>query len=217
MLANCYQQMRDAAGYARALEKLVAHHPKKEYWLTAIQSVVTLPGSSDRLAIDVARLKLATGTMRNANDYVEAVQLSLQDGFPREALKIFEQGAAAGLLGAGPQAERHKRLKALIDKDLAEDRKSMTPQAAAKDGRTLLNAGYNEVLRGRSREGLEMMERGLKAGGLKRPEHARLQLAYGYHLAGENQKAIQLYRTVQGTDGAGALARLWVSHLRRVS
>jgi hypothetical protein len=213
MLANSCRQIRDAAGYARALEKLVAHHPKKEYWRTAIQSVVTLPGYSDRLAIDVARLKLATGTMRNANDYVEAVQLSLQDGFPREALSIYEKGVAAGMLGAGPEAARHKRLKALIDKDVAEDR-----PVDSKSGKTLLNEGYNDVLRGQTKQGLERMEQGLKlAGGLKRPDHARLQLAYAYHLAGQNQKAIQVYRTVQGNDGAAALARLWVSHLPRGS
>jgi len=53
--------------------------------------------------------------------------------------------------------------------------------------------------------------------GFKRPDHAKMQLAYGYHLAGQNQKAIQVYRTVQGTDGAAALARLWISYLRRAS
>src|SRR5207247_3883983 len=41
----------------------------------------------------------------------------------------------------------------------------------------------------------------------RRPDHARLQLAYAYHLAGQDQKAVQIFRTVQGTDGAGALAR----------
>ena len=211
MLASSYEKMRDTTGYARALEKLVAHYPKKEYWLAAIHSVVTLPGYADRLAIDVARLKIATGTMRNASEYVEAVQLALQDGFPREALAIYEKGVADGRLGTGPDAERHKRLKSLIDKDIAEDR-----PVDAKDGKTLLNDGYNDVLRGQQKQGLERMEQGMKLGsGLKRPDHAKLQLAHGYHLAGQNQKAIQIYRTVQGTDGAAALARLWISYLRR--
>lgn len=220
MLANCYQQTRDQAGYARSLEKLVAHYPKKDYWASAIYSVVTIPGYSDRLAIDVARLKMATGTMRTANEYFEAVQLSLQDGFPREALTILEKGYAAGLLGTGPEAERHKRLKALVDKDVAEDDKAIAKEGAqpvaSKDGKTLLNDGYNYLLHGKTKQGLEMMEQGVKLGsGLKRPDHAKLQLAYGYHLAGQNQKAIQVYRTVQGTDGAAALARLWISYLRR--
>ena len=220
MLSNCYLQQRDAAGYAKALEKLIAYHPKKDYWLSALHNVVTLPGYSDRLAIDVARLKIATGTIRTGNEYFEAVQLSLQDGFPQEALKIMEKGYAAGLLGTGAEADRHKRLKALVDKDLAEDRKTLAQEeaqgVAGKDGKTLLNDGFNYILHGRTAKGLEMMEQGLKLGsGLKRPEHAKMQLAYGYHLAGQNQKAIQVFRTVQGTDGAAALAKLWISYLRR--
>ena len=172
------------------------------------------------VAIDVARLKIATGTIRTGNEYFEAVQLSLQDGFPQEALKVMEKGYAAGLLGTGPEADRHKRLKALVDKDLAEDRKTLAKEeaqgAAGKDGKTLLNDGFNYVLHGKTAKGLEMMEQGVKLGsGLKRPEHAKMQLAYGYHLAGQNQKAIQVYRTVQGTDGAAALAKLWISYLSR--
>lgn len=220
MLANVYNQQKDSAGYARALEKLIAHHPKKDYWLSALHSVVTVPGYSDRLGIDVARLKIATGTMRTSNEYFEAVQTSLHDGFPIEAQKIMEKGYAAGLLGTGPEAERHKRLKALVDKDLAEDKKTIAQEEAAgiagKDGKTLLNDGFNYVLHGKTAKGLEMMEQGVKLGsGLKRPDHAKMQLAYGYHLAGQNQKAIQIYRTVQGQDGAAALSRLWISYLRK--
>lgn len=222
LLSNAYLQQRDAAGYARALEKLLAYHPQRDYWLAALHGVVTLPGFSDRLALDVARLKIATGTMRTAAEYFDAVQLSLHDGFPIEALKIMERGYAAGLLGTGPEADRHKRLKALVDKDLAEDRKTLAKEEsqalAGKNGKTLLNDGFNYVLHGKTAKGLEMMEHGLRVGsGVKRPDHAKMQLAYGYHLAGQNQKAIQAFRTVQGTDGAAALARLWVVHLRRAS
>jgi len=222
MLSNAYLQMKDSAGYSRALDKLIAHYPKKDYWLSALHGVLTLPGFSDRLQLDVTHLKIATGTMRTAGEYFEAVQLSLHDGFPLEAQKIMEKGLAAGLLGTGPEAERHKRLKALVDKDLAEDKKTIAQEEAqgiaGKDGKTLLNDGFNYVLHGKTAKGLEMMEQGVKLGsGLKRPDHAKMQLAYGYHLAGQNQKAIQTYRTVQGTDGAAALARLWISYLRRPS
>ena len=54
-------------------------------------------------------------------------------------------------------------------------------------------------------------------GGFKRPDHAKLQLAYAYHLAGQDQKAIQIYKTAQGTDGAASLARLWIIRLGRAS
>lgn len=221
LLASVYLKQRDNTGYANALEKLVAFHPKKDYWLAVVHSVGTRPGFSERLALDFARLKLATGTMRAAAEYIEAAQLSLQAGFPAEAKKIIEQGYTAGLLGTGPESDRHGRLRDMAAKNLAEDKKTPgqdDPQAAsAKDGTVLLNAGFNYVLHGSSEKGLEMMEQGLRKGGLKRPDDARLQLGYAYHVAGQNQKAIQVLKTVQGGDGPASLARLWIIHLGRGS
>lgn len=221
LLANAYLKQKDAAGYSAALEKLVAFYPKRDYWLAAIHNVTSLPGFSDRFALDVGRLKLATGTMRSAAEYVETAQLSLQAGFPAEAKKIVERGFAAGLLGTGPDAERHKRLRDMATRSLAEDTKSLEQEdaqaAAAKDGMALVNAGYNYVLHGRADRGLEMIEQGMRKGGLKRLDDARLLLGNAYQLAGQNQKSIQAFRTVHGTDGAAALARLWIVHLGRAS
>lgn len=220
LLASAYYQQRDTAGYAKAMEKLVTYYPKKEHWLSVLLAIVTRPGFSDKLAVDIARLKLETGTMRTAAEYLEAAQLALQDGFPAEATRIIEQGYAAGLLGTGPDAERHKRLKDMAAKNLAEDRKTLQQDegTAAKDGKTLFNDGFDYVLNGKADKGLAMMERGLKQGtGFKRPDHAKLQMAHAYHLAGQNHKAIQVYRTVQGNDGAASIARLWIIRLGRSS
>ena len=74
------------------------------------------------------------------------------------------------------------------------------------------------MLNGKSEQGLQMMENALRQGtGGRRPDHAKLQLAYAYHLAGQEQKAVQIFRTVQGTDGAAALARAWAIRLARAS
>jgi hypothetical protein len=221
LLANVYLKQRDNAGYANVLEKLVAYHPKKDYWLAVVHSVGTRSGFSERLALDFARLKLATDTMRTATEYVEAAQLSIQAGLPVEAKKIIDQGYAAGLLGTGPESDRHRRLKDMAAKNLAEDSKTLGQDdaqvAAAKDGTALLNAGFNYVLLGSGQKGLEMMEQGLRRGGLKHADDARLHLGYAYHVAGHNQKAIQVFKTVQGADGAASLARLWIIHLGRGS
>lgn len=217
LLANVYLKQRDNTGYANVLEKLVAYYPKKDYWLAVIHSVGTRSGFSERLALDFARLKLATGTMGAATEYLEAAQLSIQAGLPAEAKKIVEQGYAAGLLGTGAEADRHRRLKDMAAKNLAEDAKTLGQDdaqvAAGKDGTALLNTGFNYVLNGSGAKGLEMMEQGMRKGGLKRVEDARLHLGYAYHVAGQKQKAIQVFKTVQGADGTASLARLWVIHL----
>ncbi len=84
----------------------------------------------------------------------------------------------------------------------------------------MFNEGFNLVLNDKSAKGLAMMEQGLKtagnsASGFRRPDHAKLQLGYAYHLAGQNAKALDTFKAVQGTDGAAALARLWILKLGR--
>lgn len=213
MLSSAYEKQQDKAGYATALEKLLAHYPKKDYWLAAIYSVTSRGGFPDRLSLDVSRLRLATGTMRVADDYVNSAQLALQAGFPAEAKQYIDAGYAAGLLGTGADTDRHKRLRDLTTKNLAADVKSLGQDdaqvAAAKEGTALFNSGLNYVLHGRAEKGLGMMENGLAKGGMKYPEDARMQMGYAYHLAGQAQKAVQIFKKVQGTEGVAALARLW--------
>jgi hypothetical protein len=62
-----------------------------------------------------------------------------------------------------------------------------------------------------------MMEQGVRKGGLKRPEDATLHLGVAYLWAGQKDKARQALKSVQGTDGAADLARLWVIHSKQSS
>jgi hypothetical protein len=220
LLANAYLQQKDAAGYARAMERLLTHYPKRDYWLIVVHAIAARPGFAERLALDVARLKIETGTMRTTDEYLEAAQLALQDGFPKEATKIIDLGYATGLLGTGAEAARHKRLKDMAARNLAEDLKAIAKDelqpASGQEGKVLLNDGFNYVLNGKTDKGLAMMEQGLRLGsGIRRPEYAKMQLAYAYHLAGQDSKAQQIYRTAQGNDGTAALARLWIIRLGR--
>ena len=222
LLANAVLQQKDLAGYGRAMERLLTHYPKRDYWMVVIQAVAARAGFSERLALDVARLKIETGIMRTTDEYLEASQLALQDGFPKEAMKIIDLGYAAGLLGNGVDAARHKRLKDMAAKNLVDDLKAMARDegqpASGREGKALFNDGFNLILNGKADKGLAMMEQGIRLGtGLKRLEHAKMQLAYAHHLAGQDPKAVQMYRSARGADGTEALARLWIIRLSRPS
>jgi len=219
LLANAYLQSKDPAGYSRTMERLVALYPKRDYWLSVLHNVVTRPGFNDRLAIDVSRLKLDAGMMRSADEYLDYAQMALIEGFPLEASHVIDKGYAAGVLGTGPEAARHKRLKDLAAKNLAEDKKTMAQGGSGtKDDKALFNEGFNYVLHGNAQKGLDMMQQAMKTGaGFRRPDHAKLQLGYAYHVAGQNEKAVQTFKTVQGSDGAAALARLWVIRLSKAT
>lgn len=216
MLASCYLQLNDTNGYVTALEKLVTWHPTPEYWADLLHRLQRKSGFADRLALDLYRLRLASGNVGGAGDYMEMAQLALQAGYPAEARKVVDEGYAKKLLGTGPAAEidRHKRLRDLVNRQLAEDQKNLAQgegQAkAAKNGTALVNIGYNYVLNGQSDKGIALMEEGIAKGGLKRAEDAMLHLGHAYLLAGQKDKAIQTLKAVEGADGTADLARLWI-------
>jgi hypothetical protein len=219
LLTNIALKQNDKAAYVAALEKLVTYYPKKEYWQDLVQRISSKPGFSDRHALTVYRLKLARGQLTSANDYMEMSQLAMQAGIPAEARKVVEQGFSAGILGAGAEADRQKRLRDMVGRAFAEEDKNRAKveaeAAAAKDGTALVNLGYGYVAVGQADKGLNLMEQGIRKGGMKRSEDAKLLLGIAYLYAGQKMKAQQVLRAVEGADGTADLARLWLIHGRQ--
>jgi hypothetical protein len=218
ILRSCYRKEHDEAGYVAATERLIVHYPKKEYWTEMLARVQRKPGFSDRLSVHVYKLRLATGNLASANDYMELAQLALQAGVPAEAKFVMDKGYAAGILGKGDQAARQARLRDLIAKTLAESQKTRAEDEknalAARDGEDLVKVGLNDVYEGKADEGLALIEKGIKKGGLKRPEDAKLLLGEAQLHAGHKNRAVQTFKTVRGNDGAADIARLWVLEAR---
>ena len=219
LLMNAAVRQKDVGAEAFALERLVTYYPKKEYWVTLLSRLQRKPNFSDRLSLDTYRLSLATGSMASAADYSELAQLALQAGSGAEAKQVLDKGFAAGVLGTGPEADRHKRLRDLVTKRADEAKKTAADDEktalAAKDGNDLLTIGMNQVYEGQKAKGLQLMQQGIAKGGLKRPEDAKLHLGIAQLQAGENAKAQATFKTVSGADGTTDLARLWSLYARR--
>ena len=219
LLASCYIKLGDNAGYAYALEALLAFYPKKEYWADAIRRVEARPGFADRLALDALRLRQATGVLSSGTDYAAMVELALAAGLPAEAKRVSDQGFASGALGTGSEAEKHQRLRETATRQVAEDQRllpqSVRAATAAPDGVALVNLGFVYVSDGQFEQGIALMEQGMRKGGLSRPDEAKLHLAIAYLAAGQKAKAVAGFRDVGGTDGTADLARLWSIHAQR--
>jgi hypothetical protein len=216
LLANAADKTKDKALYVSALEKLVNYYSKKEYWANLLNAVHNKPGFSPRLEFDLYRLKFALGQLQTTEQYMEASQLSLQEGFPAEAMKIIDQGFKSGALGTGAEAERHKRLRDLAQKKLAEQQKTIAQDEkeadAAPEGEGLIKVGYAYVTLGQNDKGLDLIQRGLKKDSLKHPEDAKLHAGIAMLQAGHKQQAIQTLKTVKGNDGTADLARYWIMY-----
>jgi TolA-binding protein len=218
MMADCYRKQKDTAGEVASMEKLVVYYPKASYWTNLLARVQRKPGFSDRLALHVFRLRMETGNLSSADDYLEMAQLAIQAGTPAEAKQVVDKGYEKKILGTGPQAERHQRLRDLVNKSVAESSKNRSKDEAealaAKEGNDLMKIGMNYVFDGKADKGINLMEQGIKKGGLKRPEDAKLRLGEAQLQAGQKQRGVQTLRTVQGNDGTADIARLWVLYAR---
>ena len=101
-------------------------------------------------------------------------------------------------------------------RNVADDEKTLLHDepaaAAATDGTGLVNIGFAYVSRGEIDKGLELMEKGIRKGGMKYPDDTTLHLGIACLFGRRREKAIQVLKTVRGTDGAADLARLWIIH-----
>ena len=214
-LADAQLRTGNAAGQAATLEKLLYNYPKKDYWAIYLGRMQNKSGFSPRFSLDVMRLKLATGSLNKTDEFMEKSQLALQAGYPAEGKAIVDKGFAAGVLGTGAEAERHKRLRDLANKQETEGKAAINQRAAAavaaKEGNDLVQIGYAYVTMGQADKGIPMIEQAIAKGGLKRPEDAKLRLGLALLQSGKANKAraVQLLRSVQGADGAADLGRLW--------
>lgn len=218
LLVSTATKLNDSDRYVFGVEKLLTYYPKKQYWSDLLSRLQNKPSFSDKFALDTYRLALATGSLNRAEDYVEFAQLATQAGFPAEGKQVVDKGYAAGILGTGPEAGRHQRLRDLLAKRADEDRaaraQSEAQAQAAADGNALVKLGFNLVLAGEGAKGLELMQQGISKGGLAAGDAARLRLGIAQVLTGDKARANATFRTVAGKDGAAELARLWALYAR---
>jgi tetratricopeptide (TPR) repeat protein len=219
MLAQARNGLKDTAGSTRALEMLVQHYPSKDHWRSLINRLWGRADLAPQLQLDVFRLAFHTGTLEETTDYAEYIDFAQKATYAAEALRVFDQGVTAGLMGAGANAEAHKKLRAKLVSEVEQDRKTVAADTAAAlkkpDGLALFNLGFNLVAMDQADKGLDLMEKAIAKGLAKRPADAKLRLAVAYAQAGQTEKALQTFATVSGTDGLDDLVRYWKWAIRK--
>jgi tetratricopeptide (TPR) repeat protein len=213
-LADAQQRQNQTNEYIGTLEKLLAYHPKKDYWSAYLGRLTRKSGFSQRLNLDVLRLRLGSGTLDKPEDFMEMAQLAIQAGYPSEGVQIVDKGYAEGILGTGPEAGRHQRLKDLALKREADKKASINADvaaaAAAADGEALVQVGYAYVTMGQVEKGVELIEQGIAKGKLKHPEDAKLRLGMAQVQSPKLKAAgLKTLRSLKGKDGVAEIGRLW--------
>ncbi|HEY8977272.1 MAG TPA: hypothetical protein VIN75_23875 [Burkholderiaceae bacterium] len=216
-LADAYRHTNNKVGDLGVKEKLVLNYPSnKQYSSIYLADLPGKPGFSSRFSLDLLRLRLASGNLTAAADYMEMGQLLLQAQLPAEAKMVVDKGYAAGVLGTGAEAARQQRLRDLVNKTAADQAASLAKRTAdAKAGKTgddLVAIGTEYASMGKYDEGIALIQEGIAKDQLKHPEDAKLRLGVAQLQSGKGKAAAaKTLRTVQGTDGAPEIARLYLA------
>lgn len=218
LLANCYARLNDITGQSWALERLVSYYPRKEYWMDLIAAIQKKAEFGSGLMMDIWRLKLATWSFNGTGEYLQAINLALQSGYPADAKAFVERGFTEGALGTGPETDAHRRLRDSVVKQYMQEKSRLAagdmPLAAsvARYGNPLVNAGFSYVAYGDNDKGFALINQGIAQPAAVRPQYDKLHLGIASLQAGRRAEAAAIFKTVTGRQGAADLGRLWYLH-----
>lgn len=216
-LADAYRHTGNKAGDLGVKEKLVTYFPSnKQYSGIYLSDLPGKSGFSSRFSLDLLRLRLSSGNLTAAPEYMEMAQLLLQAQLPAEAKAVVDKGYATGVLGNGAEAPRQQRLRDLVNKNATDAVASLAKRTAeAKAGKTgddLVAIGSEYASLGKYDEAVDLIQQGIGKDSLKRPEDAKLRLGVVMLQSGKGKAAaVKQLRTVQGADGAPEVARLYIA------
>ena len=212
---RCAYDAQDDATQRQALETLVAHTGKPEYWNDLLKMSERAQGMRDPDTLDIYRIKLITGTISGADEYITLAQLAIQLGFPAEAEAVIEKGQAAHLL----TGDRVNRLLALAKTNAAADEAAMAKNLAAANaapkGDPLVKIGEDQWGQGKAKDAIATIQAGMKKP-LDDKNNAQIRLGMAYLGAGQKPDAVKAFDAVKGaeTDKQVMIAHLWSLYAR---
>jgi Flp pilus assembly protein TadD len=197
------------------VEKLLLYYPNESYWAALLAGLKTQQ-NSDAYSFQLDRLMLSVGTLKDPNEFIEMAQLANNFGYPGEALSVLQAGYAKGVIGVGAGKEREDRLKASITKLADSDKASLAAldkkARAADTGQDDAILGEAYMGYGQYAQAIEALERGIKKGGLKKPDQAQIALGISYLRSGQPDKARSAFKQVSTDAELGRIASLWSLH-----
>jgi hypothetical protein len=160
------------------------------------------------------RSRREVGACDKPEQYVEAAQLTLEQGFPGDAKTFPEKDYATGAFGKGTAAEWQQRLIAMAKQQSDEDQNGPAAQtkeaAAASTGLALEKLSETLVGYGRYRDAIIALTDGLKKDGLKSPDDAKLPPGAADLGAGRIADATAVPNSVSAANETWYLAKMWL-------
>jgi len=219
---RCYIDMQDKEGRLANIEELVRRYPKKDYY-SRLLALYTQGAKDDRaLHVEAFRLALRDTGLASVGEYLTAADTLLIAGSPGESLRALERGMKEGVV---PSGGTNAQLVQDAKDRLSEDRKALPndEKTAARNpkGELEVKLGLGYYSLGDWQKAIELVEKGLAKGGVKRVDDAQMLLGASLVELGRFADAKAAFGRAAEAAGQGAymsrLAALWSAYVDRVA
>ncbi|HEX7725966.1 MAG TPA: tetratricopeptide repeat protein [Rhizomicrobium sp.] len=212
LLMSAAHKSGDTVAEQKAAEHLILGGQPK-YWTYMLAGADATRGLTDHETLDIARIRLLTGNMRNAEDYQLAAELAIQYGLPTEASAIAQKGVDAKLLTDARSQRLVGLAKTNAAKDAANLANAMKAANASKSGDLLVKLGENLTGMGKAQDAINAIQAGIKKG-VTDANDAQMRLGQAYLAAGHKNDAVQAFNSVKGDPKAEMVAHIWSLYAR---
>ena len=197
-----------------ALEKLVADYNRPEYWSNLLQIADAAKGLKDQQTLDLYRLRIVTGSMKQPDDYMTAAEMALEFGASAEAAGIVQKGIDAKVLSGERVTKLLSTAKTQAAADAANYQKNLAAAQKAKNGDDLVKLGQQLVGAGRAQDAIGVIQQGLQKAQTDKDE-AQIQLGLAYLAARQKPAALNAFNAVSKQNAnAAMIGHLWAIYAR---
>ncbi len=218
LIWSCAVKSKDEAAAAKAIEKLILHYPKPDYWSNAMASFLNTKSTDDRVRLMTYRLMLQVGILKRAEHYTEMAQIALDQGNPGEAQTVLEQAFAKNVYTDQHDKERSQRLLDKVRRTATDDRATMAKQerdaGAAASGDALVQVGGAYLGYGQPDKAVAAITSGISKGNLKRTGEAYMLLGIAYDRSKNSAESVRAFNRASADPLYTQLAKLWALEAR---
>jgi hypothetical protein len=211
---RCAYDAGDDDTQRAALETLVSHSGKPEYWKNLLRLSERSKGLSDHNTLDVNRLRLMTGNINTKDEYILLAQLALQLHLAAEAQNVLEKGFDAKVLNDDRSKKLLELAKTQAASNAANEAKSLADAQKQPQGDALVAVGENMIGEGKAKQAIGVIQDALKKP-LKDEANARVRLGQAYLAAGQKADAVKAFAAVKSPQKDAMIAHLWSLAARR--
>lgn len=213
LLRVVYFGLNDYQNMLNVLKQLVTLYPKPEYWLTMAGIYSELKDYKKQTSI--LQTLYERGDLERGNQELNLANLLLLEEVPYTAAKVLEKGIKDGAI---KKNVRNLRLlsQAWLQADYPAKAVAPLKQAAdmSNNGEVNLRLGQAYINLERYQEAVDTLQKGLRKGGIKRPDEAQIMLGMALFELDKYDAAKAAFKEASQDKRSRKSAEQWMAYVQ---